>query len=59
MSFPEEKSCRIIVLDNNVPQISLYYCPLKGDSVPQAERNDWNVSYRLMYWCIRNSLSRT
>ena len=47
MSFPEEKSCRIIVLDNNVPQISLYYCPLKGDSVPQAERNDWNVSYEL------------
>ncbi len=40
MGLPEEKSCRIIVLDNNVPQISLYYCPLKGDSVPQAERND-------------------
>ena len=47
MGLPEEKSCRIIVLDNNVPQISLYYCPLKGDSVPQAERNDWNVSYEL------------
>lgn len=43
----EEKTCRIIVLDNNVPQISLYYHPLKGDSVPQAERKDWHVSYEL------------
>lgn len=25
MGLPDEKSCRIIVLDNNVPQISLYY----------------------------------
>ena len=47
MSFPEEKSCRIIVLDNNVPQISLYYHPIKDDSVLQAERDDWNVSYEL------------
>ena len=39
--------CRIIVLDNNVPQISLYYHPIKGDSVLQAERDDWNVSYEL------------
>ena len=30
MGLPEEKSCRIIVLDNNVPQISLYYHPIKG-----------------------------
>ena len=47
MGLPEEKSCRIIVLDNNVPQISLYYHPIKGDSVLQAERDDWNVSYEL------------
>lgn len=47
MGLPEKKSCRIIVLNNNVPQISLYYHPLKGDSVLQAERNDWNVSYEL------------
>ena len=25
MGLPEDKPCRIIVLDNNVPQISLYY----------------------------------
>jgi len=44
MGLPEEKSCRIIVLDNNVPQISLYYHPIKGDSVLQAERDDFDLS---------------
>lgn len=47
MGLPENKSCRIIVLDNNVPQISLRYHPIIGDSVPTAERRDWNVSYDL------------
>lgn len=47
MGMPEEKACRIIVLDNNVPQVSLYYHPVKGDTVLQAERRDWNVSYDL------------
>lgn len=47
MGLPEKKACRIIVLDNNVPQISLYYHPIKGDTVPQAEHRDWNVSYDL------------
>ncbi len=47
MGLPEKKPCRIIVLDNNVPQLSLYYHPIKGDVVPQAERRDWNVSYDL------------
>lgn len=47
MGLPENKPCRIIVLDNNVPQISLYYRPIMGDSVYQAERNDWSVSYEL------------
>ncbi|MCI1647746.1 MAG: hypothetical protein LKI29_05355, partial [Bacteroides sp.] len=27
MGLPVNKSCRIIVLDNNVPQVSLYYHP--------------------------------
>ena len=45
--FPDKKPCRVIVLDNNVPQISLYYKPIIGDSVPQASRSDWNVSYDL------------
>ena len=47
LGLPENKSCRIIVLDNNVPQISLRYRPIIGDSVPAAERRDWNVSYDL------------
>ncbi|ADV44781.1 hypothetical protein [Bacteroides helcogenes] len=47
LGLPEEKPCRIIVLNNNVPQISLYYHPVKGDTVSKAERRDWNVSYDL------------
>jgi hypothetical protein len=43
----ESKPCRIIVLDNNVPQISLYYRPIQGDTVPEAQRQDWQVSYEL------------
>lgn len=47
MGLPHNKPCRLIILDNNVPQISLYYQPIIGDTVPQAERNDWEVSYNL------------
>ena len=47
MGLPEKKPCRIIVLDNNVPQISLYYHPVKGDTVPEVNHRDWNVSYDL------------
>lgn len=45
--LPKSKKCRIVVLDNNVPQISLSYSPIVGDSVLQAERRDWNVSYEV------------
>ena len=46
--FPGEKPCRIIVLDNNVPQISLCYHPVaEGDTLSRAERKDWDVSYEL------------
>ena len=41
------KKCRIVLLDNNVPQISLSYSPMVGDSVPQVSRQDWDVSYEL------------
>ena len=47
MGLPGEKPCRVIVLDNNIPQISLYYHPVKGDTTAVAERKDWNVSYDL------------
>lgn len=47
MGLPQGKPCRIIVLDNNVPQISLTYRPAEGDSLASADRRDWNVSYDL------------
>lgn len=47
MGLPENKPCRLIVLDNNVPQISLYYQPMKGDSIAEVSRADWSVSYDL------------
>lgn len=47
MGLPDEKSCRIIVLDNNVPQISLCYKPIIADTVPEPIRQDWEVSYDL------------
>ena len=47
MGLPSGKPCRIVVLDNNVPQISLYYYPVGGDSIPETKRTDWNVSYDL------------
>lgn len=47
MGLPDKKPCRLIFLDNNVPQISLYYQPIIGDTVPDANRADWDVSYNL------------
>lgn len=47
IGLPVNKSCRIIVLDNNIPQVSLYYHPIVGDSVPLVSRQDWEVSYDL------------
>ena len=47
MGLPDKKACRIIVLDNNMPQMSLCYEPIIGDTVPQAERRDWVASYDL------------
>lgn len=44
MGLPRGKACRIIVLDNNVPQVSLTYRPAEGDSLISAERRDWEVS---------------
>lgn len=46
--LPLNKSCRIIVLNNNVPLISLYYClPNITDTVARVSRKDWEVSYDL------------
>ena len=47
MGLPEKKPCRLIILDNNVPQISLYYQPVISDSIQEVQRQDWKVSYDL------------
>ncbi len=47
MGLPENKKCRIVVLNNNIPQISLSYHPLIGDTLLRVKRDDWNVSYEL------------
>lgn len=47
MGLPENKSCRIVVLDNNVPQISLTYHPTRSDTLLRAVRDNWKVSYEL------------
>lgn len=46
MGMPKGKTCRIIVLDNNVPQISLCYRAI-GDTIPEVNHADWNVNYEL------------
>ncbi len=45
--IPDKKSCRVIVLENNIPMISLYYNPIPGDTIPAVTRQDWKVSYDL------------
>jgi Bacterial putative lipoprotein (DUF940). len=45
--LPEKKSCRVIVVENNVPQISLNYQPVIADSAVKAMRQDWEVKYDL------------
>lgn len=40
------KDCRIIVLENNVPQVSVY-CNTPEDTDKELSRKDWNVSYDL------------
>lgn len=45
--LPKGKVCRIIVLENNIPQISLSYSPMPADSTNVVQRQDWDVSYEL------------
>lgn len=48
MGLPVGKPCRIIVLDNNVPQLSLFYNPVaEVGAVAVAQRKDWQVSHEL------------
>lgn len=48
MGLPVGKPCRIIVLDNNVPQLSLCYHPVtEVAAVAVSRRKDWQVSHDL------------
>lgn len=39
MVLPEKKPCRIIVLDNNVPQVSLHYYPTNKEDTIKKYRS--------------------
>lgn len=45
--MPVGKDCRIVVLDNNIPQISLLYHATASDTLAEAALNDWEASYEL------------
>lgn len=45
--LPVGKGCRLIVLNNNVPEISLYCQPSPKDSLSRISYQDWEVSYNL------------
>lgn len=45
--LPQNKNCRLIILDNNIPQLSLYYQSSLNDSTSIARREDWVASYEL------------
>lgn len=47
MGLPEGKTCRVIVLDNNVPQVSLCYRPVEDDTLAVAARAGWSAGYDL------------
>lgn len=44
MGLPKDKPCKLIVTNYNVPQVSLTYQPLAGDTTV-VSGEDWKVSY--------------
>lgn len=49
VGMPDNRNCRIVVLDNNVPQYSLFYEWQDNDKDGKADvsRADWEASYEL------------
>ena len=45
--LPQKKVCKLIVLDNNIPQLSLTYKPTVSETNQEPERQDWQTSYEL------------
>ena len=42
MGLPKDKSCKLIVTNYNIPQVSLTYQPLAGDTTV-VSGEDWKV----------------
>ena len=48
LGMPEDRDCRIVVLDNNVPQYSLlYHWKTDEDGETGVKRADWEATYDL------------
>lgn len=47
LGMPDDRNCRIVVLDNNVPQYSLFYQWKTEDDNSDVRRADWEASYEL------------
>ncbi|MCR4765700.1 MAG: hypothetical protein K5856_05970, partial [Bacteroidaceae bacterium] len=49
LGMPDDKNCRIVALDNNVPQYSLVYHwrDEDGDNNADVSRADWEATYEL------------
>lgn len=47
LGLPGNKNCRVIVLDNNVPQISLFYQYAEHNAPQIVSLSNWEVSYDL------------
>ena len=45
--MPVGQDCRIVVLDNNIPQISLLYHASASDTLAESALRDWETSYEL------------
>ena len=47
LGMPDDRNCRIVVLDNNVPQYSLFYQWKTEDDNSDVRRADWEATYEL------------
>ena len=47
LGMPEDRNCRIVVLDNNIPQYSLFYQWKSDGDEANVGRAGWDASYEL------------
>ena len=61
VGMPDDRDCRIVVLDNNVPQYSLVYhwTDADGDGKADVGRADWEATYELGdSWKVANKTKK-